>query len=238
MHLRPSHIVAFVLLALTVLSCGKARVISRGKLEDIYVEMFLRDQWLRDNPEIKRTADTLLVYEPIFNRYGYTTDDYLKTVEHYMREPDKYAKILRKSAKKLEKKEKELQKAIDAIERASRLRLSPISSSDTLLRRFKPDSFYLGRPSIRANRYFEIILSDQDRDTLFDGPRLILKADTFAADSVAVDSLDVPIASPDTSGVRSTVIEEDDGKIIEVFEAPIRRKPERLEPQQDTIASL
>ena len=199
MFRRPGHILVFVLLALTVLSCGKARVIPRGKLVDIYAEMFLTDQWLRDNQDVKKTADTLLVYEPIFNRYGYTTDDYLKTVEHYMREPDKYAKILKNTAKKLEKKEKEIQKTIDAIERASRLHLSPIHASDTLLRRFKPDSFYLGRPSVHANRYFEIILSDQDRDTLFDGPRLIIKTDSAAVDSVAVDSLNVPIASPDTS---------------------------------------
>ena len=106
MFRRPGHILVFVLLALTVLSCGKARVIPRGKLVDIYAEMFLTDQWLRDNQDVKKTADTLLVYEPIFNRYGYTTDDYLKTVEHYMREPDKYAKILKNTAKKLEKKEK------------------------------------------------------------------------------------------------------------------------------------
>ena len=210
---------------------------SGGKLVDIYAEMFLTDQWLRDNQDVKKTADTLLVYEPIFNRYGYTTDDYLKTVEHYMREPDKYAKILKNTAKKLEKKEKEIQKTIDAIERASRLHLSPIHASDTLLRRFKPDSFYLGRPSVRANRYFEIILSDQDRDTLFDGPRLIIKTDSAAVDSVAVDSLNVPIASPDTSGVQSKVIEENDGKIIEVFEAPVRKRQPRIEAQLDTVAT-
>lgn len=237
MRHRLGHIFVFMLLAMAVLSCGKARIIPRGKLVDIYAEMFLTDQWLRDNQDIKKTADTLLVYEPIFNRYGYTTDDYLKTVEHYMREPDKYAKILKNTAKKLEKKEKELQKTIEAIERASRLHLSPIHASDTLLRRFKPDSFYLGRPSVRANRYFEIILSDQDRDTLFDGPRLILKADSAAVDSVALDSLNVPIASPDTSGVQSKVIEENDGKIIEVFEAPVRKRQPLVEPKQDTLAT-
>lgn len=232
MRLRPGHILAFALMALTVLSCGRARVIPRGKLEDIYAEMFLTDQWLRDNQDVKKTADTLLVYEPIFNRYGYTTDDYLKTVEHYMREPDKYAKILKKTAKKLEKKESEIQKAIKAIEHAEGLHLSPIHASDTLLRRFRPDSFYLGRPSVRANRYFEIIFYDQDRDTLFEGPMLILKIDTVAVDSVAVDSLDVPVALPDTSGVQSKVIEEDGGKVIEVFEAPVRRR----RPHPDTTS--
>lgn len=236
MRIRPGHILAFLLLALAILSCGRARVISRGKLVDIYAEMFLTDQWLRDNPDIKKTADTLLVYEPIFNRYGYTTDDYLKTMEHYMREPDKYAKILKNTAKKLEKHEKEVQKAIDAIERVNKLHLSPVNASDTLLRRFKSDSFYLGRPSVRANRYFEIIFSDLNRDTLFDGPRLILKADSVARDSTAVDSLDVPIASADTSGVTSKVIEEDGGKIIEVFEAPVRRRQPQSQPRLDTIA--
>ena len=54
-------------------------MIPRGKLSDIYVEMFLTDQWLRENPSVNRTADTLLVYEPIFKRHGYSTDDYLRS---------------------------------------------------------------------------------------------------------------------------------------------------------------
>ena len=77
----------------------------------------------------------------------------------------------------------------------------------------------------------------REPDTLFDGPRLIIKTDSAAVDSVAVDSLNVPIASPDTSGVQSKVIEENDGKIIEVFEAPVRKRQPRIEAQLDTVAT-
>ena len=82
-----------------VLSCGKedGDIIPKGKMAEIYADMFMADQWLIQNPKATRTADTTLVYEAIFREYGYDSDDYRATVAHYMEDPDRFARILRRT---------------------------------------------------------------------------------------------------------------------------------------------
>jgi len=180
---------AVLLVAVLVFSCGKARVIPRGKFIDIYVDMFVADQWIRENPAVKRTTDTLKVYEGIFDRYGYTSEDYAKTVRHYMREPDKYVKVMKKVVKRLDAKEKEMKDLIAKIERLDKLHVRSAPVADSLLRRFSADSFYVGRPDVMVNRYFDIILGTFDRDTVYAGPEMIVASDSVVTDSLAVDTL-------------------------------------------------
>ena len=95
MQIRPGHIFAALVLLLLLSSCHRgARRIPRSKMVDIYGEMFLQDEAVRANPEIRKEADTVLVYEGIFEKYGYNTDDYLYSVEYYLRDPDRMAKIM------------------------------------------------------------------------------------------------------------------------------------------------
>ena len=90
---------AYVVLLLAVICTAGActRIIPGDKLARIYADMFVADQWVRDHPAARRTADTTFFYEPIFNRYGYTSEDYLKTVDKYLENPDKFAKVLDKT---------------------------------------------------------------------------------------------------------------------------------------------
>ena len=83
------------------LFCGcsqKGRLIPRDKLSEIYADIFIADQWLRDNHDLKKKADTTLFYEPIFERYGYTSKDYTASVDKYISKPDQFSKVLKKSA--------------------------------------------------------------------------------------------------------------------------------------------
>lgn len=183
------HIVlALALVAALAVSC-RPRVIPRGRLTDIYAEMFLADQWLRENPEISRTADTLLVYEPILERHGYTTDDYLRSVERYMRDPDKYAKLVRGVVRKLEKETEVVKKQLAHEEYLSGLHLGRLQVADSLLARYR--SYYIGRPRVLVDSLFQLSLLDVSPDTSWDGPRMIVWSDTIApVDSLAVlDSL-------------------------------------------------
>ena len=109
MKLRLYIVVALLVVAA---SCRGPRTIPRDKLSDIYHDMFLQDQQIRNNPSLKKLADTSLVYEGIFREYGYTTDDYIYTVGKYIREPDKFAKIFAKTADRLEKEAKEVGKEV------------------------------------------------------------------------------------------------------------------------------
>ncbi|MCQ2183424.1 MAG: DUF4296 domain-containing protein [Bacteroidales bacterium] len=94
-----NHIPLILLCTFAVLQgCGKrASVIPPKVMSDIYFDMFVTDQWLRDHYDIKGKADSMLVYEPIFNKYGYTTADYDNSVTYYLERPEKYLKIAEKT---------------------------------------------------------------------------------------------------------------------------------------------
>ena len=110
----------FVLCALICLcllpSCHRARIISARDMSDIYAEMFLADQWLNNNYQVKSTADTTRFYESIFRKYGHDFKDYDASVNYYLRRPEKYRKILERSEAKLRGTQKtleEFQKKLD-----------------------------------------------------------------------------------------------------------------------------
>lgn len=109
---------------LSLFSCGRreSRVIPRDRLSAIYAEMFITDQWINAHPESRRTADTTLVYEPIFERYGYTADDYRRSMDYYLSDPDKYARILRETSVIIEDRLRELRKEKEMLDAISRLR--------------------------------------------------------------------------------------------------------------------
>lgn len=112
------HIAILLLVVLSLSGCHrKGRVIPAGTLEQIYVDMFLADQWVKMQPDARKRADTTLFYEPIFRRYGYSFKDYEATVSHYIDRPDKFVKILRRSAKDLNIKHLEYAKIADRIQK-------------------------------------------------------------------------------------------------------------------------
>ena len=91
------HIV--VLLAVVAVSCRGPRVIPKDDLTDIYYDMFLLDQQIRDDADLRKQADTTLVYEAVFNKYGYDTDDYLHTLRQYLKDPERFSRVLEEKLK-------------------------------------------------------------------------------------------------------------------------------------------
>lgn len=91
-----------VILAL-VSSCGKGKRISENTFAEIFADMFLADQWISSN-RLSRTADTSLVYEPIFEKYGYTSEDYRNSLEYYMDDATTFAEVLEESREILKSK--------------------------------------------------------------------------------------------------------------------------------------
>ena len=84
-------------------------------MSQIYAEMLVVDQWLLENSKYRTQADTSLVYEPIFQKYGYTTEDYRASLEYYMNDPERYSRILRETVEILGEQIDEL-KELKAIE--------------------------------------------------------------------------------------------------------------------------
>lgn len=136
--------VSLCAMILVFASCGrdKARVIPRDQLAEIYAEMLVMDQWVLTTPGVRLIADTSLVYAPLFEKYGYTTDDYRKTVDVYMSDPERFAKIFRTSGEMLESRLKELKERrqmmeIEMRKRKELLRLWELYKSD-----YKNDDFF------------------------------------------------------------------------------------------------
>lgn len=93
------RIAAYLLVAVTALAClsgcGRdAKVMPPNMMSQVYFDMFMMDKWIRETPEVRAEADTTLVYEAIFRKYGYTTDDYNKSLDYYLDNPEQHLKII------------------------------------------------------------------------------------------------------------------------------------------------
>jgi hypothetical protein len=104
------------LVFLAVASCTGPRTIPRDKLGDIFHDMFLQDQQIKNDFSLKRIADTSLVYQGIFKEYGYDTDDYLYTINKYIKDPEKLSKVFEKVAERLLEESKDIRKEKDFLE--------------------------------------------------------------------------------------------------------------------------
>ena len=173
------HIVAAVLLGLLLFSCsGRPRIIPRATLTDIYADMFLADQWLRDNSSERQRADTSLFYDPIFARYGYTFEDYDATVRKYMEDPEKFSKIFRDAAEKLRKGRDKYDKKLQDLKRIKEFNeaFKNYSSTD-----FDSDTLLWSPPAADTLVLDSLTLDSLRRDSL--------RLDSLRVDSLRLDSI-------------------------------------------------
>lgn len=103
--------IALVLLLAT--ACGP-RTISREDMENILYDILIQEQQIRQDRDLKRIADTSLVYEGIFRKYGYSTPDYLHTLPEYLEESEKMEKLMGSVAERLEAESKLVSSEVDA----------------------------------------------------------------------------------------------------------------------------
>lgn len=148
------HIACVLLLAV---SCGP-RVIDRGDMEEIMYQMLIQDQQIKRDFSLKTRADTCLVYESIFEEFGYDTDDYLYSLDYYLEDPSRFEKVMEKVAERLEKEASVAKGELDLENWRNRL-LSiyrmPVDTTlprprprfvDSLPLRFRGDSVYAVMP--------------------------------------------------------------------------------------------
>jgi len=185
------HIAMVLLAGGLLVSCGN-RVIPRGDFAKIYADMLLADQWVRNNYQVRRTVDTTLLYEPLFEKYGYDTDDYLRSVDYYMRDPDRFSRVLKKTAAILDKRSDALVKIVNAQETERQHREEFRPRLLEILSKFSGDSVWVGAAVVQVDSNLEISVVRYPSDTVFRGPEMIFRLDTAAVDSTAVDSLAVP----------------------------------------------
>ncbi len=177
-----------MVLVSVAVSCGSGGgVIPVRKMERIYREMLLADQWLADNPDREDAADTTWFYEPIFEKYGFTISDYRKSVDYYLNDPKRYAEMLGRVEKGLRNDltavnakislENRLRHEADSVFRARKA--MACKEFRSFLDAFE-DDFIADKVNIEADSsgvYFPV---PAVCDTAFRGPALVIR-DTVAA---------------------------------------------------------
>ena len=149
-----------VLLLVVAVSCGPRRI-PRDDMERIMADILIQDQQIKNDRSLRKQADTSLVYEGIFEAYGYNTYDYLYSVEYYLQDPARMEKIMGAVAENLEKEIKLTGEEVDLenwrrrfldiyrmkvdTTRLPRPRTRPV---DTLHVRFDADSVWFYRDSL------------------------------------------------------------------------------------------
>lgn len=179
-------VLSLALVAAALMSCGRsARVIPVGKMEKIYREMLLADQWLAENPDKRTMADTTWFYEPIFEKYGFTLKDYQKSVDRYLNDPKRYADMMGRVEKSLRKelgevnariaKRDRLQHEADSTARAwkSVKAKSFTSFLDVFERDAMTDRIEFEEDSLIGWRLVPVI-----EDTIYHGPLLVIRDTT------------------------------------------------------------
>ena len=222
------RILHIVLVLVAVAACQGPRVIPKGTLTDIYVEMFLADQQVREQNIPRTQMDSLLVYEAVFNKYGYNTDDYLNSVRHYLKDPERFAKVFEEVNKRLEGELKALDRQIEYEQNLANKRATKYPLVDSLLAPFSQDAVFVGlarveRDSSRYPAWFRL---------------MPVREDTLM---VSVDSLEARAARKDSLAARekrkAEVAKKPDALILkqEIRQRPLRERPAEPEKVEETI---
>lgn len=124
-------------LSLLAVSCRKDGVIPRSDMSKIYAELFMVDQWLETHQSYYAAADTSVVYAEVFEKYGYTSDEFFRSVNYYVLDPERFEKMLKESRNILEKRLDVINKEILAEESERRIE----EREDSLLRAMAPIKF-------------------------------------------------------------------------------------------------
>lgn len=201
------HIPAVLAALLLCFACSddESKVIPRGKMAKIYAEMLVMDQWAVSDSRLRQKADTSLIYEPIFEKYGYDGEDYRASVEYYMNDPERFSRILRESSDILDARIEELKNLKQELMKQENI--------NRLITDFDISDFYPYLSSEPYVHYYDSLAVELDTlstyrlvsieraDTLYDCLRMIVQTDTL----------------------KNVVKEEDAQKDSVVVEKPVRQ---------------
>lgn len=119
---RVGQIVLGIAMLVGIAGCGsRATVIPASRLTDIYADMFLADQWVNRHSDVRPQVDTMLLYDAVFKKHGYTRKDYYKSLDYYLDRPEEFQKITSATTVKLRRKHDEIRKFIAVRDSVNRL---------------------------------------------------------------------------------------------------------------------
>ena len=216
-----------VLVLLVAVACRGPRVIPKDTLTDIYTDMFLADQMVRDADIPRAQMDTMLLYEAVFEKYGYDTEDYLYSLRYYLKDPERFGKVFENVAKRLEGEVEALKKIVELRNRIASKRDADYPLVDSLLSPFSKESVFVGlarveRDTSRYPAWFRLAAVHEDT--------LMVSVDSLAAlrgrDSLSKEkpSPEADLAEP----VRKPELKKDRKEKL---------RPRRFIGREETIAT-
>ena len=105
-------------------ACKNEKLIPKSTFTQIVTDIFLADQYFNSNSFSRSYIDTVMVYESIFNKYGYTYKDYVSSMNKYIEEPLEFALIFHESKAILSKMEKEMSNVVNEEQELEKVRRS------------------------------------------------------------------------------------------------------------------
>ena len=216
-----------VLVLLVAVACRGPRVIPKDTMTDIYTDMFLADQMVRDADIPRAQMDTMLLYEAVFEKYGYDTEDYLYSLRYYLKDPERFGKVFESVAKRLEGEVEALKKIVELRNRIASKRDADYPLVDSLLAPFSKESVFFGlarveRDTSRYPAWFRLAAVHEDT--------LMVSVDSLAAlrgrDSLSKEkpSPEADLAEP----VRKPELKKDRKEKL---------RPRRFIGREETIAT-
>lgn len=101
----------FVLLSVSMIltaGCRNAGVISKKDMISILYDMYMIDEYVSSNQDVRAAADSMAVYETLLERYGYTRDRYEASVRYYVSHNDDMLEIVKAVKARMESRIAEL----------------------------------------------------------------------------------------------------------------------------------
>lgn len=125
----------FFLFLLLLTACSGPRVIPDDKLAMIFRDAFLTNAYVN---HARLNVDSLKIYEPVFARYGYTTEDVQYTIGNFLkRKSARLSDVVEQAINMLETEgayyDREVA-VLDTIDNASRRAMRRVIYSDSLIR--------------------------------------------------------------------------------------------------------
>lgn len=132
---RIIHIATFAVLSLLLAACARHTIIPDDKLAQIFHDAFLTNAYIgSENVKI----DSLRIYEPIFARYGYTTDDVHYTIGNFSkRKSARLGDVVERAIEMLEREGKVYNQKVavlDTIDNVARRTFTCTVLADSLIR--------------------------------------------------------------------------------------------------------
>lgn len=104
----PFYIIMAVVAVIAGCTGPDKEIIPSDKMVDIVEDLYMSDQFIASERDLKGRLDSLLLYEGILESYGYTFADYIKSTEYYLQQGDMLKRIHLKAKDNLTKRRNEL----------------------------------------------------------------------------------------------------------------------------------